>query len=157
MRPPGSASTAEVAEVEAQKPEAFTSLKVDYAALFIIDFNLQLAELLPKVVCPLPQPASHVAYRRRSRSPDRDPQTAFDLFTLRSVPCGGSSPALRRYIAVTGRVGSDSNAPRLRSQHIPCLLSQGLSGSSDCGRPARRRPPDSRPAIRACGGCGRRS
>ena len=48
MRPPGSASTAEVAEVEAQKPEAFTSLKVDYAALFIIDFNLQLAEFLPK-------------------------------------------------------------------------------------------------------------
>src|ERR1700756_2469569 len=54
MRPPGSASTAEVAEVEAQKPEAFTSLKVDYAALFIIDFNLQLAEFLPKsfVHCP---------------------------------------------------------------------------------------------------------
>src|SRR6516162_10320768 len=25
----------------------------------------------PEVVCPLPQPASHVAYRRRSRSPDR--------------------------------------------------------------------------------------
>src|SRR5580693_8955894 len=48
MRPPGSASTAEVAEVETQKPEAFTSLKVDYAALFIIDFNLQLAEFLPK-------------------------------------------------------------------------------------------------------------
>jgi len=42
------------AEVEAQKSEAFTSLKVDYAALFIIDFNLQLAELLPKsfVHCP---------------------------------------------------------------------------------------------------------
>ena len=39
---------AEVAEVEAQKPEAFTSLKVDYAALFIIDFNLQLAEFLSK-------------------------------------------------------------------------------------------------------------
>ena len=36
------------AEVEAQKSEAFTSLKVDYAALFIIDFNLQLAEFLPK-------------------------------------------------------------------------------------------------------------
>src|SRR5438045_1555478 len=48
MRPPGSASTAEVAEVEAQEPEAFTSLQVDCAALFIIDFNLQLAELLPK-------------------------------------------------------------------------------------------------------------
>src|ERR1700720_3616609 len=48
MRPPGSASTAEVAEVEAQKPEAFTSLKVDHAALFIIDFNLQLVEFLPK-------------------------------------------------------------------------------------------------------------
>ncbi len=48
MRPPRSASTAEVAEVEAQKSEAFTSLKVDHAALFIIDFNLQLAEFLPK-------------------------------------------------------------------------------------------------------------
>src|SRR5215469_7266095 len=48
MRPPRPPSTAEVAEVEAQKPEALTSLKVDYAALFIIDFNLQLAELLPK-------------------------------------------------------------------------------------------------------------
>src|SRR5947209_5536248 len=54
MRPPRPASTAEVAEVEAQKSEAFTSLKVDCAALFIIDFNLQLAELLPKsfVHCP---------------------------------------------------------------------------------------------------------
>src|ERR1700751_6166353 len=54
MRPPRPPSTAEVAEVEAQKSEAFTSLKVDYAALFIIDFNLQLAELLPKsfVDCP---------------------------------------------------------------------------------------------------------
>src|ERR1700680_4253282 len=54
MRPPRSASTAEVAEVEAQKSEAFTSLKVDHAVLFIIDFNLQLAELLPKpfVHCP---------------------------------------------------------------------------------------------------------
>src|SRR6201984_737308 len=48
MRPPRPASTAEVAKVEAQKSEAFTSLKVDCAALFIIDFNLQLAELLPK-------------------------------------------------------------------------------------------------------------
>src|SRR6516164_9002883 len=48
MRPPRSASTAEGAEVEAQKPEAFTSLKVDYTALFIIDFNLQLAEFLAK-------------------------------------------------------------------------------------------------------------
>src|SRR5712671_1521074 len=48
MRPPRSTSTAEVAEVEAQKSEAFTSLKVDHAALFIIDFNLQLAEFLPK-------------------------------------------------------------------------------------------------------------
>src|SRR6266576_1538292 len=48
MRPPCSASTAEVAEVEAQKSEAFTSLKVDHAALFIIDFYLQLAEFLPK-------------------------------------------------------------------------------------------------------------
>src|SRR6476646_7965846 len=54
MRPPRPASTAEVAEVEAQKSQAFTSLKVDYAALFIIDFNLQFAELLPKsfVHCP---------------------------------------------------------------------------------------------------------
>src|SRR6202007_2509607 len=54
MRPPRPPSTAEIAEVEAQKSEAFTSLKVDYAALFIIDFNLQLAELLPKsfVHCP---------------------------------------------------------------------------------------------------------
>ena len=53
MRPPRPPSTAEVAEVEAQKSEAFTSLKVDYAALFIIDFNL-IAELLPKsfVHCP---------------------------------------------------------------------------------------------------------
>src|SRR5712671_4201833 len=48
MRPPRSTSTAEVAEVETQKPEAFTSLKVDHPALFIIDFNLQLAEFLPK-------------------------------------------------------------------------------------------------------------
>jgi ribosome-binding protein aMBF1 (putative translation factor) len=32
MRPPRSASTAEVAEVEAQKSEAFTSLKVAHAA-----------------------------------------------------------------------------------------------------------------------------
>src|ERR1700731_2050676 len=31
MRSPRPASTAEVAEVEAQKPEAFTSLKVDHA------------------------------------------------------------------------------------------------------------------------------
>ena len=48
MRPPRPPSTAEVAEVEAQKSEAFTSLKVDHAALFIIDFNLQLAEFLAK-------------------------------------------------------------------------------------------------------------
>src|ERR1700722_2915083 len=48
MRPPRSASTAEVAEVEAQKPEALASLKVDHAALFIIDFNLQLVEFLSK-------------------------------------------------------------------------------------------------------------
>ena len=49
MRPPGSASTAEVAEVEAQKPEAFTSLKVDYAALFIIDFNRLLGKVAQRV------------------------------------------------------------------------------------------------------------
>src|SRR5277367_4955702 len=48
MRPHRSALTAEVAEVETQKPEAFTSLKVDHPALFIIDFNPQLIEFLPK-------------------------------------------------------------------------------------------------------------
>jgi hypothetical protein len=48
MRPQRPASAAEVMEVEAQKPEALTSLKVHRAALFIIDFNLQLAELLAK-------------------------------------------------------------------------------------------------------------
>ena len=82
LRPPRPPSTAGVAEVEAQKSEAFTSLKVDYAALFIIDFNLQLAELLPKsfVHCPN-QPVSsrrwgrrHAAKRRlrRSRCSDID-------------------------------------------------------------------------------------
>ena len=36
------------AELKTQEPEALTALKVHCAALFIIDFNLQLAELLPK-------------------------------------------------------------------------------------------------------------
>src|SRR3954463_5992903 len=48
MRPQRPASAAEVTEVEAQEPEALTALKVHRAALFIIDFNLQLAELLAK-------------------------------------------------------------------------------------------------------------
>jgi hypothetical protein len=47
MRPHHAAQTAEVAEVEPQKAEALTLFQVDYAALFIIDFNLQLGELLP--------------------------------------------------------------------------------------------------------------
>src|ERR1700722_4376121 len=48
MRPHGFAEAAEVAEVETQESEAFASLKVDCAALFIIDFNLQLVEFLPQ-------------------------------------------------------------------------------------------------------------
>src|SRR5580704_17899498 len=48
MRPHRSAQTAEEAELKAQEPEALTALKVHCAALFIIDFHLQLAELLPK-------------------------------------------------------------------------------------------------------------
>src|SRR5215831_10715466 len=47
MRPHHSPQTAEVAEVETQKPEALASSQVDHAALLIIDFNLQLGELLP--------------------------------------------------------------------------------------------------------------
>src|SRR5208283_381288 len=48
LRPHRSAQTAEVAEVEPQKAEALASFEVDRAALFIIDFNLQLGELLPE-------------------------------------------------------------------------------------------------------------
>src|SRR5215469_4019414 len=47
IRPHHSAQTAEIAEVETQKPEALAPFQVDYAALFIIDFDLQLGELLP--------------------------------------------------------------------------------------------------------------
>ncbi len=49
VRPPCPAvNAAEVAEVEAQEPEAFASAKVYGPALLIIDFDLEFVELLPE-------------------------------------------------------------------------------------------------------------
>src|SRR4029077_6660904 len=48
MRPHRSAQTAEIAEVEPQETEALASFQVHSSALFIIDFHLQLGELLPE-------------------------------------------------------------------------------------------------------------
>src|SRR5215210_3228548 len=50
MRPPLSAQAAEVAEIEAQEAEAFASTQVHDAALLIIDFDLELVELLPQAL-----------------------------------------------------------------------------------------------------------
>ena len=117
MRPPRSASTAEVAEVEAQKPEAFTSLKVDYAALFIIDFNLQLAELLPKSFVHGPnQPVMSLI------GVDQDHQIVCEprIFDVVYLPLRGLSrlaSSTANHLAAAVPVNADRDQHRLAGDH----------------------------------------